>query len=110
MLSHSVEDSKVVFNTDPLLNCPGRIILDSFSGFLERAKDLLAMQYAWSLLTNKLDLSMLGQNKYRINHHVEMAPDPSNRVMLSEKKDLSVRPPLGQVTRRASERELTLSC
>lgn len=70
-----------------------------------RLQKILAVRYAWFLLVKKLGRPTRKQNEFRINYHIEMLPDPTNRVMLSEQKDAHGSP-LAKVTWRASEREL----
>ena len=64
----------------------------------------LAVRYLWFLLTKKAGLR--GPDRtFQINYHIEMAPDPENRVSLSDNPD-PLGHPLAKVRWKASEAEL----
>ena len=71
---------------------------------LFKVQKILAVRYLWFLVSKKAGLRG-PDRKFRINYHIEMAPDSENRVTLSDKSDPLGRP-LSKVCWKASEAEL----
>nr|WP_282154082.1 GMC family oxidoreductase [Ruegeria atlantica] len=71
---------------------------------LFKVQKILAVRYLWFLVSKKAGLRG-PDRKFRINYHIEMAPDSENRVTLSDKSDPLGRP-LSKVRWKVSEAEL----
>lgn len=71
---------------------------------LFKVQKCLAVRYLWFLVSKKAGLRG-PDRRFRINYHIEMAPDSENRVTLSEKLD-PLGKPLSKVRWKASETEL----
>ncbi len=71
---------------------------------LFKVQKILAVRYLWFLVSKKAGLRG-PDRKFRINYHIEMVPDPENRVTLSDRLD-PLGKPLSKVRWKASEAEL----